>query len=65
MSGPATAGGALAVADGEIWVANAVSQPLARLDRDTLTITAMLRLRRLPVAAAFDGSLVWVVCRNG
>jgi hypothetical protein len=57
--------GALAVADGEIWVANAVSQSLARLDRDTLTITAMLRLRQLPVAAAFDGSLVWVVCRNG
>lgn len=57
--------GALAVGNGEVWVANAVSRSLARLDHDTLAITAVLRLRQLPVAAAFDGTLVWVVCRNG
>ncbi len=57
--------GVMAVDEDAVWVANGLSSTVARLDRRTLEITAVLRLRKTPVAIAAAMDAVWIVCSNG
>lgn len=57
--------GVIAVGLGAVWVANAASSTVARLDRHTFERTNLLRLRGTPAAIAIGADAVWVVCTNG
>lgn len=57
--------GALAAGPNEIWIANQASRSVARVANDTFDMTAMLRLRKFPVAIAVGNDFTWVLCSNG
>jgi hypothetical protein len=57
--------GALAIGPDDIWIANQASRSVARLAPDTFDLTAMLKLRKFPVAIAAGNDFAWVLCSNG
>lgn len=57
--------GALAIGSNDVWVANRASRTVARLDPHSLDLTAVTRLRGLPIGVAAQGDVAWVICSNG
>ena len=57
--------GLIEVTGNVVWVANCWSRTLARLNPFSLEVTAMLSLRKIPVAMAAGADALWVLCRNG
>jgi hypothetical protein len=57
--------GLIEVTGNVVWVANCWSRTLARLNPFSLEVTAMLNLRKIPVAMATGAEALWVLCRNG
>jgi streptogramin lyase len=57
--------GAIAVGLDGIWVTNAWSRTVARLDPKTLKLTAVLGLGKTPVGMTIGNDAVWIVSTNG
>lgn len=57
--------GRLAVRDGAIWVTNAASNTVARIDGRSGQVDNRADLRRTPAAIAVGTETIWVVCANG
>lgn len=55
----------LAVDGDAIWVTNALSNTVMRIDRRAGQVDCRADLRRTPAAIAVGAEVVWVVCRNG
>lgn len=57
--------GRLAFDGDSIWVTNAASESVMRLDGRSGTVESFVELRRTPVAIAVGAEAIWVVCGNG
>jgi hypothetical protein len=57
--------GRLAVEGDSIWVTNAASETVTRIDGRTGRIDSFSELRRTPAAIAVGTEAIWVVCGNG
>jgi streptogramin lyase len=57
--------GAIEVGLNGIWVTNAWSRTVARLDPKTLRLTAVLGLGKAPTGMAIGNDAVWIVSSNG
>jgi uncharacterized membrane protein YgcG len=57
--------GRLAIEGDSIWVTNAASETVMRIDGRTDLVDSFSELRRTPVAIAVGTEAVWVVCGNG
>jgi hypothetical protein len=57
--------GRLAIDGDSIWVANATSESVTRIDGRTGRIDSFAELRRTPAAIAVGTEAIWVVCGNG
>jgi streptogramin lyase len=55
----------MTVGAGGIWVVNAWSRTLARLDPETLAFIAAVPLGKAPVGVATISDRVWVVAESG
>jgi YVTN family beta-propeller protein len=56
--------GALAVSNGEVWVANEADHTLSRIDAYTNTVAATIPVVHFPVGVAIGGDAVWVASRG-
>jgi uncharacterized membrane protein YgcG len=57
--------GRLAVEGDSIWVTNAASESVTRIDGRTGQVDSFSELRRAPAAIAVGTEAIWVVCGNG
>ena len=57
--------GWITLAEGGVWVIHALSRTIIRLEPETLAITDILRLGKLPLAIAYANGGLWVLSRNG
>jgi hypothetical protein len=57
--------GRLAVSRDAIWVTNAASRTVARIDRRSGQVNRLAELRRTPAAIGVGNEAIWVVCANG
>jgi sugar lactone lactonase YvrE len=57
--------GRLAVDRDAVWVTNAASRTVARIERRSGEVTDLTEVRRVPEAIAVGTETTWVVCENG